>query len=381
LQDIQKVNPRLPHDVSVFVYRSSVPNAICFGEGTIAFALSLLARLESEDQLACVLCHELAHYASKHADLKVRELAQLNYDKQLNKQVKNIKSSTYGQYTKLKDLMSGLELSLNYHSREKEFEADSIGLSLFLNTRYNSMAPIRAMEILDSVDRSMYQSSLDIKKFFNFKNYPYRATWGEYTKSDTWFAKRNEVDSLKTHPSCKKRSLALQRQLVAAGKWSKVNVLGKNDTFSYIRTTSEFELVESEYHFKEYGKAMFRSMMMLERFPNNAYLHGMIGKSICKLYWSQRDHTLGKVLELPDPRFEENYDRFLTFVHRLRLTELENLAYQYITTQDLKYFEDENFLYSVWLCSKLSISKLSPESVSDDYRSKFPNGRYSKIIK
>jgi hypothetical protein len=68
---------------------------------------------------------------------------------------------------------------------------------------------------------------------------------------------------------------------------------------------------------------------------------------------ARENHVLGKVLELPDPRFNENYDRFLTFFHRLRLSELENLAYNYVISQDEKYFSDEEFLYATWLCSRL----------------------------
>jgi hypothetical protein len=378
LQTILQANPELPRDVSVYVYRSSIPNAVCYGEGTLAIALSLLARLENEDQVAFVLCHELAHHYKKHPDQKVKDLTRLNFDKELNKQVKEIKNSSYGQYTKLKDLAKGMELSLNRHGREHEFEADSIGLQLFLKTSYHVVAPVRTMEILDSVDRTMYPAQFDIKKYFGWKDYAYKASWAEYTKSDTWFAKKEVADSAKTHPSCQLRASALTRQLARTSKWP-TNIPLKNDeVFNFIRTTSEFELVESEYHFKEYGKALFRSLMMLEQFPDNAYLHGMVGKCLYNLYENQKNHTIGKVLELPDPRFDENYDRFLTFIHRLRLSELENLAYYYLTTKKEEYFSDENFLYSVWLCSRLSVSKLDPESVKEDYLDKFPKGRYLK---
>jgi predicted Zn-dependent protease len=233
-----------------------LPNAICFGEGTIAFSLSLLNRLENEDQVAFVLCHELAHHYRKHADIKVKELTKLNFDKEFSKQVKEIKSTTYGQYTKLKDLMQSLELSLNHHSRENEFEADSIGLQLFLNTPYQASAPVRTMEILDSVDQSTYPTPLDLKKYFNFKGYSYREAWGQYTKSDTWYAKKSEVDSLKTHPSCKKRALALERQLARTNRWPAEQVRSQDEVFNFIRATSEFELVESEYHFKEVWKGL-----------------------------------------------------------------------------------------------------------------------------
>lgn len=379
LQKICQANPELPRDVSLYLYRSTVPNAVSYGEGTIAFSLSLLARMENEDQVAFILCHELAHYYKKHTELKVKDLTRLNFDKELSKQVKEIRSSSYGQYTKMKDLVKGLELSLNRHSREHEFEADSIGLQLFLNTQYNIAAPVRAMHILDSVDRSAYQNMLDLKKYFNFSNYQYKSNWSEYTKSDTWYAKKDETDTAKTHPSCLRRAAALQRQLARTSRIAEPEK--PDEVFTFIRTASEFELVESEYHFKEYGKALFLTLILLERFPENAYLHGMVGKCLYKLYESQKDHVLGKVLDLPDPRFEENYDRFLTFLHRLRLSELENLAYYYTTTKEESLFSDENFLYAVWLCSRLPVSKLDPYAVKDDYVHKFPEGKYRKLMK
>jgi hypothetical protein len=381
LAKIYAGNRGLPQDVSLYLYRSPVPNALSFGEGTIAFALSLLARMENEDQVAFVLCHELAHHQLKHTDLKVKDLTRINFDKKLNKQVREIKSSQYEQYSKLKDLMKGMELSLNRHSREHEFDADSIGLQFFLNTPYDATASVRSMEILDSVDRSAYRDTLELKKYFNSNEYPFKANWNQYTKSDTWFAKSDATDTAKTHPSCKRRAVALERQLKSLSRFSAMHKATNDKVFNYFKTASEFELVESEYHFKQYGKALFRAMVLLEKYPDNAWAHGMVGKCLYQLYTCQKNHTLGRVLDLPDPRFEENYDRFLTFLHQLRLSELGSLAYQYVTTKKEEFFLNEDFLYATWLCSQLPMSKLDPQSVKDDYVAQFPNGRYSKLMK
>jgi hypothetical protein len=78
---------------------------------------------------------------------------------------------------------------------------------------------------------------------------------------------------------------------------------------------------------------------------------------------------------------EENYDRFLTFIHQLRLNELEQLTYYYLLNQKESYFSDEDFLYTAWLVSHLKISKLSPAAVEEDYRAKFPQGKYLPKMK
>ena len=140
-------------------------------------------------------------------------------------------------------------------------------------------------------------------------------------------------------------------------------------------------MIHSDFHFKDYGRALFRALLLADRYPDNVYLQAVIGKSLYQIFVYQQNHELGKVLELPDPRFPENYDRFLTFVHSLRLMELSSLAYHYVTTRPPMSFEDEEFLYAVWLCSTLQVSKLSPDKVKEEYADRFPRGKYIKHMK
>lgn len=377
-KNIIQSNPQIPQDASLFVYRSNSPNATSFGEGTIIVSLSLLSRLENDAQVAFVLSHELAHYYRDHTKNAINRFARLNFDKELSKEVKSIRNSQYGRYTRMKELMKGLELSINKHSRTHEFEADSVGLTLFLNSRYaDAIAPVRTMEILDSIDRPVFRDQLDLKKYFDFKEYSFKEIWGVYKKSDTWYFKPDNSDTAQTHPSCKRRGLALERQLQNfSNKETK-----PTSEFESIRLQARIDLIESSYHFKQYGKALFDAMVMTEEFSESAYLHGMIGKCLYQLYIHQKNHELGKVLELPDPRFPENYDRLLTFLHILRLTDLEKIAYYYVTTKKIEYFSNEDFLYAVWLCSRLPVSKLSSLSVEEEYMTRFPNGKYRAEMK
>src|SRR5687768_3475380 len=80
---IYATNPDLAPDLNIYAFRSDVPNAISFGEGTVCLMLGLLERLETEDQVAYILCHELAHYYARHAERSFAERAALNYDKEL----------------------------------------------------------------------------------------------------------------------------------------------------------------------------------------------------------------------------------------------------------------------------------------------------------
>ena len=378
LDKIYKANPQLPKETKVYALRSPSPNAVSFGDGTLGFTLSLLARMENEDQVAFVLCHEIAHYHSEHSVTDLKELARLNYDKDLKRKIDEVKRNPYGKYTKLTEIFKSMGLSLSQHSRVHEVEADSLGFTYFSAMRYDLRQASRVMEILDSASAPMDTHLIDFKKHFDFKDYPFKTSWLKYAKSSTWHAPPTEDDSLETHPDCKGRAVALERQRQRLGERSSVSTAGR---VPLIRAKSQFEMIHSDYHFKNYGRALFRALLLADRYPENIYLQAVIGKSLYQLFVYQQNHELGKVLELPDPRFPENYDRFLTFMHSLRLMEVSSLAYHYVTTRPAVSFEDEEFLYAVWLCSTLQVSNLSPDKVKEEYADRFPRGKYLKQMK
>jgi Zn-dependent protease with chaperone function len=380
LNDIYAANPQLPRETNVYAYRSEAVNAMSYGEGTIAFTLGLLARMESEAQVAFVLCHELAHYHSRHSDLRMEELARINFDPQIKKKVKAIERNAYGQFTKFSQLVGTLGMSITKHGRDKEFEADSFALRLYLNTTYDLQAPVRTLEILDSADQSLYNADLDFHKYFDFQAYPFKEKWTAYTPSTTWYSDE-DADSLHTHPSCEKRIVAIKRQLAGTSSLNKKPVNFGVTKSSLLRLRCEFEIAGSLYHFKAYGRSLFLYLMLAERYSENVYVHAMIAQNLYQLYWNQKNHELGKVLALPDPRFNENYDRYLSFVHSLRLMELASLSYYYTTTKKDIYGTQEDFLYACWLTSKTEVSQNDPEKIKAEYVSKFPSGKYLARMK
>lgn len=384
LDNIYKANPALPRETSVYPFRSSAINAMSFGEGTIAFTLGLLARMETEAQVAFVLCHELAHYHRHHSDLQAANYARLNFDKDVRKKVKQINRSEYGKFTRYQQLMKSLSLSITRHSRDKEFEADSVALLYYLNTSYDLSAPLRTLEILDSADMAPFTANLDLKKHFDLPSYAFKDQWLAYTRSNTWYASQHsgDHDSLRTHPSCTKRIEALKGQLQRTPRLAgRYNVDHNRSLTRRMATRSEFEMTASMFHFRQYGDALFRSLVMAERYPHNAYLHARISECFYELYTYQKNHELGKVLDLPDARYQENYDRFLTFIHTLRLTELAAIAYHYPLARLERCGNDEYFLYAWWRSAQVEMSQTDPQKIKMEYFSKFPDGRFRQQMK
>ena len=381
LQNIYDANPHLPRDVRIFGYRDESPNAFGFGEGTLAVMLGLLSRIESEDVLAYVICHEIAHYTAQHTQKQIEKLAALNYDKELKKQINQIMSSPYGRYSKLKSLFGSLEISLNKHSRFAEFEADSLALTYYRNTRYHPFGPLRCMQILKGADSSTYTKHIDFRKYFAFPEFPFKDSWDNYKKSDVWHVDKTSIipDSARTHPHCDNRFDVLRKQIDPRVMMDSNLRVGNRITS--VMDQASFELINTHYHFKEYGKALFQALTLAERFPGNIYAHAMIVKCMYQLYKAQKNHVLGKHLDLPDPRFAENYDRFVSFIHALRLFEIANLAYYYAISRPDHFYKDEEFVHALWMVSNFEFSKLDARKVRDDYETLFPNGKYLKEMR
>ena len=384
LRQVLKVNPQIKGNLSIYAFRSSYPNALTFWDGTIGVTLGLLARLNNEDELAFVICHELGHYYDQHIDKRIAEIARINYDPSIEKEIKSIKYERFEKYTKLKKLFNDLGLSIYHHNRKEEFRADSIGLMFMMHTSYHSQASLRVMEILDSANVSRYNAKIDLRNLFSFPNNPFKEQWLEYSKTN--MAHKTEVeefgdsDTTRTHPDCKRRIVALKNILTKNGV-SIMPISNTNALSERMGKRSEFEMIESENHFRHYGKSLFLSLEFLQRYPDNFYLHGMVGRNLAQIYLSMKGHQFGKVVSFPDDRYEESYNLVLSFLQKLRIMEVASLAYNYMVSKPEVYFQDEEFLFSLWYSAQMPMSEFSAVSVRQDYLKQFPSGYHSSFFK
>lgn len=120
--------------VQFYVLRSALYNAFSSDQGYIFITEGAIAQSDNEDQLAFIMCHELAHFLQKH-----------NYQafekrKKIDKKKKKKGQETASFIDKLKDYYK--------YSRSHEFEADSIGLELYLASGYSKEDAIKALNNL-----------------------------------------------------------------------------------------------------------------------------------------------------------------------------------------------------------------------------------------
>jgi len=124
-----------------------VVNAYALPGGKISVARGLLARMDSEDELAAVLGHETGHVTARHAAAQYSRamLAQLL--------VVGGTAAVVASDTKHPELyalggMLGAQLFLAHYSREQERQSDELGMEYMVAAGYNPQGMVDLMGVL-----------------------------------------------------------------------------------------------------------------------------------------------------------------------------------------------------------------------------------------
>jgi Zn-dependent protease with chaperone function len=381
---ISKNNPEIPvRDLRILVSRETIPNAVCFGEGTIAVNIGLLRRMENESQIAFVICHELAHYTLNHVNRAIEQHIKFLNSKETQKEIKSINNSEYNKTTRAIQLIKSLAYSNSRHSRYSEAAADSLAYIYLRKTPYDEQQSITCLKILDTIDKEKYPASFDFKKLISSENIAFKESWLGSNESKMAFAKKEDkewiADSLKTHPDCQKRILLLQRLLPSTTE--KKKFIQSEEAFNKLVILADFEVVESEYFFKRYDKCMYRTLGLLHTYPDNAYLVSMFGKCMYLLYESEKAHELNKYVEMPASGMEPSYKQVLNFILNLRLQEKSDVVYYFLKARSDKFSKKEDFIYASYLACKMKSDATEAKKWSNIYNQKFPNGKYITLLK
>jgi len=194
-QSLLKPENQLENVVWQFrVFRDPAVNAFALPNGSIYVHTGLLARMESEAQLAGVLAHEIIHVLNRHSYLSYRSY---------RKKVLTINLiSIAGAYTGLGGWGASLaaqfmlNLSIIGYSRELEKEADLEGARLMTVSPYDPKEMVAALESLLPI----YEIDMDGEPFY-----------GDHPKTKDRIAYLNEWVS-KSAPKRETESAGLSKE-------------------------------------------------------------------------------------------------------------------------------------------------------------------------
>jgi arsenate reductase-like glutaredoxin family protein len=334
--EIVKANPLLQHQqIKCYFSKSGIPNAAYLGEGLIVFNMGLFSRLNNESQAAFVLCHELAHLYLNHSENSIQKyVATLNSD-EVQKQLRNIKKTEYGKRAELEKLLKGLTFDTRRHGRDHESSADSMGVEFLRNTRFDIAESLTALALLDSIDTDTLKTDVVLQSLFNAKEYPFKKRWifkEEGLLGGHAQLKQDEslADSLKTHPDCKLRMKILEPTVLKYQSGSSLKNIIDTVKFEELKNIFRYEVIEYDFTSDNYTKSLQHSIELLQANPSDPYLINQIGKIFNGFFDAQKNHTLGKVTELPAPYFESNYNLLLQFVQNLFLEDYASIGYYFL---------------------------------------------------
>lgn len=131
-------------------------NAFAVPGGFLYVHRGLLERINTMDELAAVMGHEIAHVAARHSAAQISKMQLLNYGLLGIAVATGGASQNYGQLIDL-----GAILSFSKFSRDDEREADHFGTIYMANAGYN---PKAAIDVMKHIDRLHIQepSALDV---------------------------------------------------------------------------------------------------------------------------------------------------------------------------------------------------------------------------
>jgi predicted metal-dependent hydrolase len=383
LKEICSNNEELnENEITLFIARYPWENAVCYSEGTIIFNLGLYRKLKSESQIAMILAHELAHYYFRHGNKSITEYVERVNSDEFKEEVKEIEDMEFNRRKKALELLKGITYNDRRHSRDHESESDSMALQFLINTRYNLENAIGGIMILDSIDKDKYTDKIIYAELFDHDQYPFKRRWLIKEEESIFGAPVEQKsidginrDSLKTHPDCLNRFQVLQKQVSEIPEKTRSTFLQDSSIFEQLIYESDFEYISSYLATEEYGKALYYGLKLYQKYPNNVFLVNSIGKCFYHFYQAQKQHELGKYVDLESFHYTDEYNEFLTFIHNLRLGDYKMLGYLFMKEKYSKFKVEESYLYQLILNTSILGNETLLEVYKAEYLNSFPEGK------
>jgi predicted SprT family Zn-dependent metalloprotease len=335
--------------IRLYINRSMVANAACFGEGTIMVNLGLFLWVDNDDELALVIAHEIAHQLLNHFESKVeKSIAMLTSD-EFKQELKDIKKADYGKYERFRKLMKGLTVESGRHSTYKESEADSLGVVLIKNAGFNIMNASKVLLKLDKVD-DLFTSSLNV----------------------TMNADK-DFDSIKTHPDCIRRYEAI------AGKNNPATInccIDLNNLNGRYKENAMLEIVRHLYETNSIGLCAHVSIFALKNNYNPAIYNYFLSLCFSRLYYNDKHLERFNAVNANAGR-GTNLKELQDFLFDVSTADLETLSawfLNYKVNAGSEDFEFANLMYNTQVKMK------DTATAYNDFNNKFPKSKYQYLI-
>jgi hypothetical protein len=321
--ELRVIKPRL------FVSRELLPNAYAMGNGIMVFNLSLVKYLQSESEIAFIICHEFAHNYLRHLFNDIERKVQAYHSAETQTELKDLKKTEYNTYDRASKLALDLKMNDGRFSQTFEFQADSLGFELLKKTKYSTENAATALRQLDIMRDDMYPDSLHIDKYFNLPNYPFKPSWVKEPESFILQEKDSAQialeNALSSHPELMAR-IEKMKALSDLHSGSNATFLQDSLLFEKIKNIAHFEEIISAQQFRKYDKGIYLTLKMLERYPENQFLAKNLLKQFNFLLNAYENHTLMKFISPSSVFHHKDFKILNRMLNNLRISEYKKIA-------------------------------------------------------
>lgn len=310
-------DPDLRKKLRFYTIKSNETNAFSTYQGIIFVTTGLLSQLTSEAQLAYVLAHEISHYTEKHV-IETFEYAVKNNSQKIK--------------------------SLSNFSKEKEFEADKLGIKMYYEAGYSKNELISTFDVLlysylpfDELEFSKEYLNSELmtipEGFYSVTNFPIKA-------------EEDADDKNSSHPNIKKRKDAIEKQLSNFTDWGTTTFTLGEERFKNIRNICRFESIRTDIIGAEFDNALYSIYILEKQYPNSMYLKHMKAKAWLALAQYKTNGFSG--VKIPNKKDLEGEIGQLQYLLKT-LTEKQILSVSMRMIEDLKNQHPNNeILLGIW---------------------------------
>ena len=303
--------PTLRKKLRFYTMKSTQVNAFATHNGVIFITTGLISQLETEAQLAMVLCHEAVHFQNKHSITKYVETKEIIRGK--------------GEY---KTLSNNNKLLQHYkYSKELETEADLEGLDIFLTSDYSTDGIEELFDILKYAhlpyDLVPFKKNYFETKYLKFPE--------EYFLAEEDLAPINteEVDDNEsTHPNAELRKEKVLEKLDKKNSNSTKSYLVGKAEFLNVRQLSRHEISRLYLNNAQYEKAIYNSYLQLTDNNKDVFSQKVIGYSLYALAIYNNQNEFSAVHGDYSEK-EGDWQQLYYFMNQLSSKELNVLALNY----------------------------------------------------
>lgn len=330
LNEIYSANPTVQHDDHKFFIKNSiVPNATCYGDGMFEIYYGLLETLDSDDEIAFVICHEIAHKILDHPLNNITNWVAKVNSKETKQKVRAIKRQRYGRTRKALSVIDDINTDMINHSKVVEAQADSLGLVLLKNTMYNASKSLTSLKKLELVDEMLLSHKVKIDSVFNFETYSFKSYW---LKEEVSLFDTDEVineyelssDTLKTHPEVPYRIQKLKNEF----KLDTLNFENKGNKLEGLITNIHNQGIQMYIDLKQLDFALYQieKKHALKLISSDMYAEKML-YVLRQVYNAKKRHELGKYVPQKNGLSKEKeLNTIRLFLHNLELKEIKKIG-------------------------------------------------------